>query len=542
MSSGRPSRRCPDTFRKPGGVSRKPNEVAVILGIPSRDHVSDNPLRRMTLDDLFRRALDRSPDALALADPPDRRAFTDGAPKRLTYREADHAISAIATRLRELGLSTDALVALQLPNTVESVLTLLGILRAGMIAVPLPLLWREIEAVHALNRIGARALITCGRIGPVDHGGLAMHIAAETFTIRFLCSYGEQHLDGVVNLEDVFMAGGLAPVSIERPGNAADHVALVTFDVTPEGLVPVARSHAELVAGGFAVALEARISAKTTMLGALATSSFAGLATTIMPWLIGGGSLALHQPFDAASFAAQYTRSHDIAVLPGPFVQRLGDAGASGPATILAVWRCPERAVASNDWRSPGTSVVDVLVFGETGLLAHRRSADGGLLDFASGPAMTPRGPNEGLVLVEVQRSKAGTVALAGAMVPHQAFPPGVERSGAPRLRIDADGFVDTGYPSRADKASGRLTLDGPPAGLVSVGGYRFVLRELQEFVAGVAEGSTLAALPDGLSGHRLAGVASDREAVRRALASQGANPLIVAAFRERRGDRASAA
>ena len=52
----------------------------MILGIPSRDHVSDNPLRRMTLDDLFRRALDRSPDALALADPPDRRAFTDGAP------------------------------------------------------------------------------------------------------------------------------------------------------------------------------------------------------------------------------------------------------------------------------------------------------------------------------------------------------------------------------------------------------------------------------------------------------------------------------
>jgi hypothetical protein len=502
----------------------------VILGTRSRDAGSDNPLRRMTLDDLFRRALERNPDAIALADSLDRQEFTDGAPKRLTYAEADRVVSAIAKRLRDLGLNTDALVALQLPNTVEGVLTLLGILRAGMIAVPLPLLWREIEAVHALNRIGARALITAGRIGPVDHGGRAMHIAAETFTIRFLCSFGEQHLDGVVNLDPVFGETEVAPVAIERPDNPADHVAVVTFDVSPDGLVPVARSHAELAAAGFCIALEARVSAKTAMLGALALSSFAGLATTVVPWLIGGGSLALYQPFDGASFIAQFTGGHDIAVLPGPFVQRLSDGSSgSGPATILSVWRSPERTAASNAWRSTGSTVVDVLVFGEIGLLAHRRAADGKAAAFAPGPTMTPRGPNEGLLLIDVKRTKGGTIALAGGMVPHHAFPPGIERSGAPRLKIESDGFIDTGYPSRADKVSGRLTIDGPPGGLISVGGYRFLLRELQDFVAGAAEGSTLAALPDGLSGHRLAGVASDREAVRRALANQGANPLVVA-------------
>ena len=52
-------------------------------------------------------------------------------------------ISAIAARLRALGLHTDAVVGVQLPNTVESVLTILGVLRAGMIAAPLPLLWRR---------------------------------------------------------------------------------------------------------------------------------------------------------------------------------------------------------------------------------------------------------------------------------------------------------------------------------------------------------------------------------------------------------------
>ncbi|MFL5062043.1 MAG: long-chain fatty acid--CoA ligase, partial [Xanthobacteraceae bacterium] len=73
-------------------------------------------------------------------------------------------------------------------------------------------------------------------------------------------------------------------------------------------------------------------------------------------------------------------------------------------------------------------------------------------------------------------------------------------------------------------------------------GGYRFVLKELQDLVATLAPGSTLAALPDGLAGHRLAGVATDRNALRRLLTERGANPLIVDAFRERRGDRASAA
>ena len=74
-------------------------------------------------------------------------------------------VSAIAGRLRRIGLHTDAIVGLQLANTVESVLTLLGVLRAGLIAMPLPLLWRRAEAVAALSRVGASALIVSGRVG-----------------------------------------------------------------------------------------------------------------------------------------------------------------------------------------------------------------------------------------------------------------------------------------------------------------------------------------------------------------------------------------
>jgi hypothetical protein len=84
--------------------------------------------------------------------------------------------------------------------------------------------------------------------------------------------------------------------------------------------------------------------------------------------------------------------------------------------------------------------------------------------------------------------------------------------------------------------------VTGPPPGLVSLGGYRFALRDLQDMAAQIEPGSTLAALPDTLTGHRLAGNAADRDALRAALERRGTNPLILGAFRERRASEQSTA
>ena len=56
---------------------------------PARQSATPSP----TLDDLFRRAGVRRPHAVALVDPPNREHFTDGAPRRLTYAQADRVIS-----------------------------------------------------------------------------------------------------------------------------------------------------------------------------------------------------------------------------------------------------------------------------------------------------------------------------------------------------------------------------------------------------------------------------------------------------------------
>jgi hypothetical protein len=139
-----------------------------------------------------------------------------------------------------------------------------------------------------------------------------MRIAAETFTVRFLGTFGGQTPDGVVALEDVFAAAAAAAaaaavsaddISVQRIGNAADHVAVVTFEVTPDGLVPVARSHAELIAGGIAVSLESRIGHDASIIGALALSSFAGLSAIVLPWLLSSGTLVHQRGYTNISMA-----------------------------------------------------------------------------------------------------------------------------------------------------------------------------------------------------------------------------------------------
>src|ERR1044071_5712929 len=185
-----------------------------------------------TLDELFRRAGVRDPDAQALTDPPNREQFLDGPRRSLTYAETDRAISCLAKRLRDHGLPTDSVVAMQLPNTIESVVAFLAILRAGMIAAPLPVLWRREEMTAALAKVGAKAIITCAHMGAAAHAEIAVEAAANLFTVRQVCGFGSKLPDGAVGLDDIFddTVAGHFQASV-RPGSAAAHLAAITFGV-----------------------------------------------------------------------------------------------------------------------------------------------------------------------------------------------------------------------------------------------------------------------------------------------------------------------
>ena len=493
---------------------------------------------RATIDDLFRRAGVRDPDALGLADPSNRESFTDGPARSLTYGAADRAISSLAARLRELGLPTDSLVAMQLPNTVDSVIAFLGILRAGMIAVPLPLLWRRGELAAALASVSAKAILTTSRVGAVAHAAIAMEAAAEVFPIRHVCSFGDHLPDGAVGLDDIFEADASEfPQTSVRPGSAAAHLAAVTFGVDANGFIPMARSHAELTAGGLAPFLECGAPPGENFLSTIPISSFAGLAVSLMPWLLSGGSLNLHQGFDPDTFGAQLrTLQEGVVILPASAMIALEQSNflSGADRTLISLWRAPERLAAATAW--PGVaSVVDVAAFGDFGIVAARRDENGMPAAIPNGVVSAPRGAIGAMTVIETARSGAGTLTLRGPMVPTSAFPPAPDEGPVQRLASNKGGYRDTGYACRLDRRTQSLAITAPPAGLVTVGGYPFGQNAIEGCVAKADTEATIIALPDADLGQRLAGTTADRNRLHAELQSAGVNPLISGAFRPRR-------
>ena len=512
----------------------------MILGDPTLAAQKAQNERQVTIDEVFRYVARRRPGALALLDAPNRETFTDGPPLRLTFAEADRMVWAIAGRLRRMGLPTDAIVGIQLPNTVENILTILAVLRAGLIAAPLPLLWRRADAAAALARVGAKAFITCRRAGRFEHAQFATRVAAEVFSIRYVCGFGPNLPDGVVAFDDLFTAPRLDAVPTvdrDRQGNAATHLGIITFDVGEDGPLPVARNHLELLAGGLCVFLESRLEPDAAILSTIAPASFGGICLTLLPWLLAGGTLALHHPFDAAILARQRRDERcGTLILPAPVAFRLAETGLfarEGPTTVLAAWHAPEQLAAAGAWRERDTTLVDVPIFGEAGLLAARRGAGGEALAIPAGPIVAPREGASAVAVAELVATETGTVALRGPMAPHHAFPPGVERSDQPHFEIGRGGLIDTGYSCHANAVTKTLTITGAPAGIVSVGAYRFPLCGLLETIGAIDGGATLAALPDAVAGQRLVGKAGDRAAMRAALDAAGVNPIVAAAFND---------
>jgi hypothetical protein len=496
----------------------------------------NQPNTSPTLDTLFQRILSRKADVLALADPENKARITGQPPRRLSYAAADRAISALAAHFVDAGLPAHSVIAVQLPNTVEFALTVLAAHRAGLVVAVFPLLWRQAELVAALNRTSARAIVTSARIDGISHADLAMNAAAEAFSIRHVCGFGSDLPEGMASLDQ----------AIERPSHTVRPViqdgrkaAIITFDVTSDGFRAVPRTHLSLIAGGLALSLESDVQQGATVMSAFAPSSFAGMASSIVIWLLSGGTLVLHHPFDGDVLEQQVgDYSCDTLIAPAPLAMKLDEVGLSArmPSlrNVIGMWRAPEQVASCPYWTARDASLTDAYLFGEAGLFGARRTAEDGAPALVKpGLHGAPRELPGSSIAGEILITPKGTLGLRGPMVAVAAYapPPPPADSLIPQTPRD---YVDTEYAARLDRATGAISITAPPSGIMAVGGYRFLSSDLQEWGRRLGQGALLTALPDRLSGHRLAGRAQDNARARDALLELGLNPLMVEAFRDR--------
>ncbi|UFW45476.1 MULTISPECIES: class I adenylate-forming enzyme family protein [Bradyrhizobium] len=497
----------------------------------------NQPAVSPTLDTLFQRTLMRQPHTLALLDPLNKARVTGHQPRRMTYAEADTAIEALSAHFVESGLPANSVIAIQLPNTVEFVLTVLAAHRAGLVVAVLPLLWRHAELTAALNRTAARAIVTMSKVDGVSYADFAMHAAAEAFSIRHVCGFGTDLPEGMASLDDVLARPPGMTRAVIQDGRKA---AMISFDVTAEGFRPVPRPHFSLIAGGLAMSLEADVKQGATVMAAFAPMSFAGLASSLAMWLLSGGTLALHHPFENDVLEQQINEHKcEVLIAPAQLALRLGDSdlAARMPTlrNVIGLWRAPEQVAASDAWIAPHAPLTDVYLFGEAGLFGARRGEDGMPVSVMPGPHGAPREQSGSSIAGEILLTPKGTLGLRGPMVPIAAYAP-PQPVGETLTAQPPRDYVDTGYAARLDRPSGAICITAPPSGIMAVGGYRFLSNDLQEWARRLGQGALLTALPDRLSGHRLAGRAQDNARAREALSQLGLNPLMVEAFRDRSG------
>ena len=125
----------------------------------------------------------------AIAATPTKRALTAyrvdrDAPRTFSYRELGDRVARAAAGLRALGVGPGDVVAIQLPNWWEFVVTALACGRIGAVVNPLMPIFRQRELGYMLGFAEARVLVVPSMFRGFDHAAMAAALKNELPSLR----------------------------------------------------------------------------------------------------------------------------------------------------------------------------------------------------------------------------------------------------------------------------------------------------------------------------------------------------------------------
>jgi long-chain acyl-CoA synthetase len=134
-----------------------------------------------------------------------------------TWAQLDGEVDAAAAGLLALGLRTGDRVGIHLGNTLDFPVAYFGVLRAGLVAVPLNPGYTRDELAHALGDSGARALVTAR-----GTAATAQVVLAELDTLEHLVVTGTDTAPPAATTWDALLAEGRGRGPVDAAGSGED--------------------------------------------------------------------------------------------------------------------------------------------------------------------------------------------------------------------------------------------------------------------------------------------------------------------------------
>ncbi|WP_233253709.1 class I adenylate-forming enzyme family protein [Limnohabitans sp. 2KL-1] len=294
-----------------------------------------------TLGELFIRNARNQPDALAVLDPPNRMAITGDAPLRWRWCDLLAQVGRYTALLHAQGLRKDDIVVMQLPNCVEMHAIYLACALSGIVVSPVPVQYRAHELIHVFETTRAKLGITTARVGAYACAE-AWQAHAHLFAgLEQIWSLGDSLPQGVMALtpalaatpawDDAHLLAHMAQVGV----TAHDVVTVCWTSGTEARAKGVPRNHNEWLIAGQSVSDAGQLQAGAQLLIPFPFVNMAGVSVSLASWLIVGGTLHHHHPFDLEVFVAQL-REHAI------------DYSVAAPAVLNLLLKQPEKMQGVN--------------------------------------------------------------------------------------------------------------------------------------------------------------------------------------------------
>ncbi|MFI6572826.1 class I adenylate-forming enzyme family protein [Nocardia fluminea] len=316
----------------------------------------------LTVLDLLDGQVRRRGDAPAVTDPTNLPALCGIEPTALTWRELDARVDDLAATLHESGVGPGDVVAVLMPNSVALIATYFALWRLGAIAAPMPASYRRHELTRIVESASAVAVVTVNSLGDRTPSEEALSLIGELPSLRSVFTFGPPASNGGLPL-DAAPATGDSVEAARRaytalPRSVNDCITICWTSGTEAAPKGVPRCHGDWIAVGQAVQDGLETDEASVMLNPFPVVNMAGFATSLLPWLLGGGHLVLHHPLDMAVYLDQLQRyrvthtsmppailtmllqredlraAHDLSAL-----RRVGSGGAPLPPGVVRDWQ-----------------------------------------------------------------------------------------------------------------------------------------------------------------------------------------------------------